>query len=1019
MGGWGGEGISSGAHSAPAPGCLPALLCPSLSWKATSGKGGGGAVVAGQSKDTSPSYTSSFPNGVLAHPPSQVVHSVPAGYTGSSPENKPLLKAKLPTPLPFTSCCTLPRPPCDPQQYRQLGSLRKAIPSVPVIALTATATISVQKDIERSLFMRAGLTDKWVMSFERPNLYFQVKLRQGPVLDNFPELLEAKSLGESAPAIVYTITRKESETVGAALQTAGYRAAAYHAGMSLQQRKAVHKDFQLDNLEVVVATISFGMGIDKPNVRLVYHYGAPGSVEAYYQQAGRAGRDGLPARCILAWSAKDFSVHSFMNKKLSAQGSSKANQGLTHMRNYCNSTECRQRFFVKFFGSAWTAGSGSCKGGCDMCEVAVAMKDVNPSSSRGGRDMKDEALLLLQAIIAFGDGGSGILKPIELLVGSRRREIRSKTDKDKQGRPLHSAGAAFSKDWWKALAQEMIRQNLLQNKQIGVFTIVSLTMKGHAFLVKPPQAFHPMPNSPLLAIEKAMKQLQESATQAGSSVQVAAQPAMQAEIHRLQQALFNHRAAVAGGSGMAPVNVCTDVLVMEMAGKRPGSEAALRACEGAHDAFVRSYGQDFLNVIRTVCANSAHLKLDGWNTKAKSGLWADRRQFSAAKGGPAGEAPPLLAVPKSAAVETFARFNAGEKIPDIAYARSVKLSTAAGYIADYVAAEEIRDPGVWKRLASEGMCSHSLTCRIREQILEHRNSGLGHVKRSLPPEVEFGDIKVMAAAIHLGCEHFLGVKAQPVGCTNAAHGDKGTGDSRILQHLAVSGSGSMANATNPIPECPTAWAPGTVNLEPGNEESNIGDDVPPASRLPADALPSQGELGGGPKAGGGPVIAEVIEVATPVQPLKKPSSDTGACMADNSCAASEEDEPLAVLQAKKAHSGALGKRIRTLPWQSSSRRKVPRGTLAGGAAAAAAPPSEESQGVRKEDVLEHLKTHGMQTAYALEAALARGELSRQADLTAALKDLLANFDILKIIPGSHRSDDSIDLLNNSHMFRIF
>ena len=173
--------------------------------------------------------------------------------------------------------------------YRHLGALREALPGVPLLALTATATAKVRGDIRRSLRMAADAAEV-VESFDRPNLFYSVTRKQGSVTDNFQELIQELSAldverGEVQPTIIYTITVKLADDIGAALQEAGIRrVGVYHAKKSMNDRTLVHKGFLHDELTCVVATVAFGMGTNKPNVRRVIHFGAPKSLEAYYQQ---------------------------------------------------------------------------------------------------------------------------------------------------------------------------------------------------------------------------------------------------------------------------------------------------------------------------------------------------------------------------------------------------------------------------------------------------------------------------------------------------------------------------------------------------------------------------------------------------------------------------------------------------------------------------------------------------------------------------------------------------------------
>jgi ATP-dependent DNA helicase RecQ len=255
------------------------------------------------------------------------------------------------------------------QEYLQLGKLRATLPNAPIIAVTATATPRVRREIVQKLYMHEPVAV--VSSFERPNLRFEVAERTADAKD--AAIAVAGIARAAGPTIVYVITTRQADALAGALRDEGVQALAYHAKMDTGDRSEVHRAFLADepSAQVVVATLAYGMGIDKPNVRAVVHCGAPASLEAYYQQAGRAGRDGGRARCVLLWANQDFSTLRFMQR---GAGDAKAwlQRGLREVEGYIHTQSCRAAHLVNHFegdiaSRERMSGRGPCAGTCDIC----------------------------------------------------------------------------------------------------------------------------------------------------------------------------------------------------------------------------------------------------------------------------------------------------------------------------------------------------------------------------------------------------------------------------------------------------------------------------------------------------------------------------------------------------------------------------------------------------------------------------------------------------------------------------
>jgi len=243
--------------------------------------------------------------------------------------------------------------------YGNLKHLREKFPQVPVIALTATATEKVRADIIKQLDLRDPKI--FISSFNRPNLKYEVL----PKKDSFKTVLHLLAEHRDDSAIIYCFSRNDTEKMVGNLKRYGYPAVAYHAGLSPNTRSENQDKFIKDKVGIVVATIAFGMGIDKPDVRLVIHHSLPKSIEGYYQETGRAGRDGLPARCVLLFSYSDKFKHDYFIRAMADhEEQRKAAEKLSHVISYGNWTGCRRRFLLRYFNEDYTEKNCA---GCDRC----------------------------------------------------------------------------------------------------------------------------------------------------------------------------------------------------------------------------------------------------------------------------------------------------------------------------------------------------------------------------------------------------------------------------------------------------------------------------------------------------------------------------------------------------------------------------------------------------------------------------------------------------------------------------
>ncbi len=260
--------------------------------------------------------------------------------------------------------------------YRNLKVLRRNFPKIPIIALTATATEEVREDIVRQLSLQDH--KMFISSFNRPNLSYEVL----PKKDSFSSILSLVNSDKNASAIIYCFSRNDTQTMVDKLNMHGLKAVAYHAGLNAKTRKENQEKFIKDEANIMVATIAFGMGIDKPDVRLVIHHSLPKSIEGYYQETGRAGRDGLPSRCVLFFSYADkFKQDYFINNIRDDDEREKAQENLAQVLHYGDLHSCRRKFLLNYFNEHYP--ETNC-GNCDKCVKEPSFKIIPKLSSMVG-----------------------------------------------------------------------------------------------------------------------------------------------------------------------------------------------------------------------------------------------------------------------------------------------------------------------------------------------------------------------------------------------------------------------------------------------------------------------------------------------------------------------------------------------------------------------------------------------------------------------------------------------------------
>ena len=343
--------------------------------------------------------------------------------------------------------------------YRRLGELRTTLPGIPFLALTATATERVRRDIVDQLHL--GQPKQFVASFNRPNLSYSVLPKRSDSFDTLLELMQ-KHKGESA--IVYCISRKDTENLAARLRGKGYDALPYHAGLDIDVRRRTQESFVHDRVCIIVATIAFGMGIDKPDIRLLVHYDLPKSLEGYYQETGRAGRDGLPGECALFYTYGDVSRLQFFIDNIEDEAERRnARQKLDQVVEFCQLQSCRLQFILRYFGEAWE--QDNC-GGCDFCLVPKEEFDATIIAQK-----------ILSAVIRTG-GRFGINHVCSVLRGGNTKTIRQ-WEHNKLS--VYGIAKEFSANELREIAGHLVAEGFLARNS-GDYPTFRVSEAGRTFL---------------------------------------------------------------------------------------------------------------------------------------------------------------------------------------------------------------------------------------------------------------------------------------------------------------------------------------------------------------------------------------------------------------------------------------------------------------------------------------------------------------------------------------------------------
>jgi ATP-dependent DNA helicase RecQ len=504
-------------------------------------------------------------------------------------------------------------------EYRELKKLRKHLPDVPIMALTATATERVRGDIIKELKLRDPRC--YVASFNRPNLAYRVVPKTAP----YEQLLAFIRTRPNDSGIVYCASRKSTESVARNLNEDGVIAKPYHAGLTSAERTKHQEAFLHDDVGVITATIAFGMGINKPNVRFVVHYDLPKNLESYYQETGRAGRDGLPSECVLLFSASDVAKQLHFIDEKAEKEARIAREQLRQMIHYAETRECRRATLLSYFGEDYP--EPSCEG-CDSC--------LTPRETFDGTIPTQKFLSCVHRIHAKSGFGFGVNHVVDVLRGADTEAIRQRSHNELS---TYGIGRDLKREAWQAIGRELLRLGLIESAP-GKFATLSLTPAGLDALRK---------RTPITLTKQI--DIAEKAAEARAGA-IECDEALFERLRGLRRELADKR-------GVPAYIIFSDVSLRQMARNYPITASEFRHIAGVGEQKFKDFADAFLSEIKNYLATNSRRT---FSENVDVLISRRRRRLNDSE------------------AETLRRFQSGETVEEIARARGFVRSTIYNHL---------------------------------------------------------------------------------------------------------------------------------------------------------------------------------------------------------------------------------------------------------------------------------------------------------------------------------------------------
>lgn len=457
-------------------------------------------------------------------------------------------------------------------EYRRIKEMIRDIhQDIPLMALTATATPKVQSDIQKNL----GMTDALVFkaSFNRPNLFYEVR----PKLEPVKQIIRYIKENSGKSGIIYCLSRKKVEELAETLQVNGIKALPYHAGFDATTRSKNQDMFLMEDVDVIVATIAFGMGIDKPDVRFVIHYDMPKSLEGYYQETGRAGRDGGEGRCIAFYDYKDIEkLEKFMHGKPVAE-QEVGRQLLDEVVSYAETAISRRKFLLNYFGEQWDEVNGE-----------GARMDDNAANPKEKIAFRDQMLTLFKVIQAAKERFKA-KHIVNILVGKNTSEISTYRHNNLE---VFGVGKETDERLWMAAIRQAIVQGLLY-KDIENYGLLKISESGRDFISNPPEFFHIHKDHDYTATIEGGDDLLMNAKSGGTAMD-----------ENLLQMLKDLRKQISKQKNVPPFVVFQDPSLQDMANQYPINLEELKNIQGVGSGKAMKFGKPFVDLIAKYVAEN-------------------------------------------------------------------------------------------------------------------------------------------------------------------------------------------------------------------------------------------------------------------------------------------------------------------------------------------------------------------------------------------------------------------------------